>query len=202
MGAQIAAHCANAGLEVMLLDIAPTGLTPQEEKNGLTLASKPVRNRIVKAGLEAAKKIKPAAFFSAKSAGLITIGNFEDDLNQLQTADWIIEAVIEKLSIKRELFAKIDSIRKPDCIISSNTSGIPIKAMAEGMSEGFRAHFLGTHFFNPPRYLRLLEVIPTADTLPEVVSAIADFCDRRLGNVIVFAKDLPNFIANRIATFC
>jgi 3-hydroxyacyl-CoA dehydrogenase len=201
MGAQIAAHCANAGLEVLLLDIAPTALTPQEEKSGLTLDSKPVRNRIVKAGLEAAKKIKPAAFFSAKSTGLISIGNFEDDLSRLQTADWIIEAVIEKLSIKRDLFAKVDAIRKPDAIISSNTSGIPINAMADGMSEGFRAHFLGTHFFNPPRYLRLLEVIATPDTLPEAVSAIADFCDRRLGKGIVFAKDTPNFIANRIATF-
>ncbi len=201
MGAQIAAHCANAGLDVLLLDIAPKELTKQEEARGLTLATKQVRNRIVNAGLEAAKKIKPSAFFSTKLAGLITTGNLDDDLEKVSGVDWVIEAVVEKLPIKRDLFTRIEAFLKPDTIISSNTSGIPIKAMAEGMSEGFRKHFLGTHFFNPPRYLKLLELIPTADTLPEVVSLIADFCDRRLGKGIVFAKDTPNFIANRIATF-
>ena len=201
MGAQIAAHCANAGLEVLLLDIAPKELTKQEESRGLTLESKPVRNRIVNAGLEAAKKIKPAAFFSPKLSSLIDVGNFDDDLAKLSGVDWIIEAIVEKLDIKRDLFSKVDKVRKAGTIVSSNTSGIPIKAMSEGMSDDFRKHFLGTHFFNPPRYLKLLEVIPTADTLPEIVSELAEFCDRRLGKGIVFAKDTPNFIANRIATF-
>jgi len=201
MGAQIAAHCANAGLEVLLLDITPKELTKQEEARGLTLESKAVRNRIVNGGLDAAKKIKPAAFFSPRVTGLISTGNFDDDLEKLSSADWIIEAVIEKLEIKRDLFSRVDRFRKTGTIVSSNTSGIPIRAMSEGMSEDFRKHFLGTHFFNPPRYLKLLEVIPTADTQEEVVSNIADFCDRRLGKGIVFAKDTPNFIANRIATF-
>jgi 3-hydroxyacyl-CoA dehydrogenase len=201
MGAQIAAHSANAGLEVLLLDIAPRELTKQEEARGLTLESRQVRNRIVNAGLEAAKKIKPAAFFSPKLAGLITTGNFDDDLEKVSGVDWIIEAVVEKVEIKRDLFARVERFRKPGTVVSSNTSGIPIRSMAEGMSEDFRKHFLGTHFFNPPRYLKLLEVIPTADTLPEVVNSIADLCDQRLGKGIVFAKDTPNFIANRIATF-
>ena len=201
MGAQIAAHCANAGVDVLLLDIAPTELTKQEESRGLTLESKQVRNRIANAGLEAAKRIKPAAFFSPKLAGLITIGNFEDDLEKLAGVDWIIEAIVEKLDIKRDLLSRVERVRKATTIVSSNTSGIPIKAMAEGMSEGFRSHFLGTHFFNPPRYLKLLEIIPTSSTSPEVIAAVSDFCDRRLGKGIVFAKDTPNFIANRIATF-
>ncbi|HJZ66685.1 MAG TPA: 3-hydroxyacyl-CoA dehydrogenase family protein, partial [Blastocatellia bacterium] len=201
MGAQIAAHCANAGLEVLLLDIAPKELTKQEELRGLTVESKQVRNRIVNAGLEAAKKIKPAAFFSPKLAGLVAIGNFDDDLEKVSVVDWIIEAVVEKLEIKRDLFARVERFRKAGTIVSSNTSGIPIRSMADGMADDFRKLFLGTHFFNPPRYLKLLEVIPTADTLPEVVSTIADFCDRRLGKGVVFAKDTPNFIANRIASF-
>lgn len=201
MGAQIAAHCANAGLEVLLLDIAPKELTKQEEARGLTLESKSVRNRIVNAGLEAAKKIKPAAFFSPKLTGLISPGNFEDDLEKVSGVDWVIEAVVEKLEIKRELFKRVERFLQPDTIISSNTSGIPIKAISEGFPDGFGRHFLGTHFFNPPRYLKLLEIIPTADTLPEIVRNLADFCDRRLGKGIVFAKDTPNFIANRIATF-
>jgi 3-hydroxyacyl-CoA dehydrogenase len=201
MGAQIAAHCANAGLEVLLLDIVPKELTKQEEARGLTLESNQVRNRIVNAGLDAAKKIKPAAFFSARVTSLIKTGNFDDDLDKVSGVDWIIEAVIEKLEIKRDLFSRVDRFRKAGTIVSSNTSGILIRAMSEGMSEDFRKHFLGTHFFNPPRYLKLLEVIPTSDTLNEVVSFVADFCDRRLGKGIVFAKDTPNFIANRIATF-
>ncbi|HXG92711.1 MAG TPA: 3-hydroxyacyl-CoA dehydrogenase NAD-binding domain-containing protein [Blastocatellia bacterium] len=201
MGAQIAAHCANAGLEVLLLDIAPRELTKEEESRGLTLEHRRVRNRIANAGLEMAKKIKPAAFFSPAVVSLITTGNFDDDLEKVSSVDWIIEAVVEKLEIKRDLFSRVERFRSPGTIISSNTSGLPIRAMAEGMSEDFRKHFLGTHFFNPPRYLRLLEVIPTTDTLPEVAKFIADFCDRRLGKGIVFAKDTPNFIANRIATF-
>ncbi|MCI0489822.1 MAG: 3-hydroxyacyl-CoA dehydrogenase NAD-binding domain-containing protein [Blastocatellia bacterium] len=201
MGAQIAAHLANAGVQVLLLDIAPGELTPQEEARALTLESPQVRNRIANAGLDAAKKIKPAAFFSPAAAGLITTGNFEDDLAKVSEVDWIIEAIIEKLEIKRDLFARVDRYLKPGTIVSSNTSGISIKAMAEGMSDNFRHHFLGTHFFNPPRYLKLLEIIPTAETLPDVKDTISDFCDRRLGKGVVLAKDTPNFIANRIATF-
>ena len=201
MGAQIAAHFANAGVEVLLLDIAPNALTPQEQAKGLTLESRAVRNRIVNAGLEAAKKIKPAAFFAPSVVGLITTGNFEDDLEKVAGVDWIIEAIVEKLDIKRDLYARVERHRKPGTIVTSNTSGLPIRAMAEGMPEDFRRHFLGTHFFNPPRYLKLLEIIPTADTAPEVTEFVADFCDRRLGKGIVYAKDTPNFIANRIASF-
>jgi 3-hydroxyacyl-CoA dehydrogenase len=201
MGAQIAAHLANAGVEVLLLDIALKQLNEQETARGLTLDSSAVRNRIVRAGLEGAKKIKPAAFFSSASIELISIGNFDDDFGRLSEADWIIEAVIEKLEIKRDLFARVDKVRASGTIVSSNTSGIPIRAMAEGLSQDFRRHFLGTHFFNPPRYLKLLEIIPTADTDSEVVDSVAEFCDRQLGKGIVFAKDTPNFIANRLATF-
>lgn len=201
MGAQIAAHLANAGVEVLLLDIAPASLTEQEKAGGLTLESKAVRNRIASAGFEAAKKIKPAAFYFSSSQHLITTGNFEDDLQKVGEVNWVIEAVVENLEIKRELLSRVDHFRKPGTIVSSNTSGISISAMAEGLSDDFRHHFLGTHFFNPPRYLKLLEVIPTQDTLPEVVKFISDFCDRRLGKGVVLAKDTPNFIANRIATF-
>jgi 3-hydroxyacyl-CoA dehydrogenase len=201
MGAQIAAHLANAGVEVLLLDITPASLTEQERAKGLTLESRAVRNRIANQGLDAASRIKPAAFFSPAKKSLITTGNFEDDLKRVKEADWVIEAIVEKLDVKRELFAKVDSLRKPGAIISSNTSGLSIRAMEEGMSEDFRRHFLGTHFFNPPRYLKLVELIPTPDTLPEVIGFVADFCDRRLGKGIVYAKDTPNFIANRIAAF-
>jgi 3-hydroxyacyl-CoA dehydrogenase len=201
MGAQIAAHLANAGLEVLLLDMAPQELTEEEKAKGLTLESRQVRNRIVEAGLAAAKKLKPAAFFSDEAIGLITTGNFEDDLARVAEVDWIIEAVIENLAIKRDLFARVEKHRRPGTIISSNTSGIPISEMSAGMPNDFRRHFLGTHFFNPPRYLKLLEVIPTAETLPEVIDFICDFCDRRLGKGIVRCKDTPNFIANRIGTF-
>jgi 3-hydroxyacyl-CoA dehydrogenase len=201
MGAQIAAHFANAGVEVLLLDMAPTTLTKQEETRGLSLQSPQVRNRIASAGLEAAKKIRPAAFYSPAAASLITTGNFEDDLAGVSRVDWIVEAIVENMDIKRDLFNKVDRQRRKGTIVSSNTSGIPIKAMAEGMSDDFRAHFLGTHFFNPPRYLKLLELIPTSDTQPAVMSFVADFCDRRLGKGTVLAKDTPNFIANRIATF-
>ena len=201
MGAQIAAHLANAGIDVLLLDIAPAELTEQEKAKGLSLESPAVRNRVVKAGLESAKKIKPAAFFSPGLADAISVGNFEDDLGKLGGVDWIIEAIIERLEIKRDLFARVNKVRTPGTIVSSNTSGISIRAMAEGMSDDFRRHFLGTHFFNPPRYLKLLEIIPTAETLPEVTRLVSDFCDRRLGKGIVVAKDTPNFIANRIATF-
>src|SRR5205807_9958343 len=133
---------------------------------------------------------------SPKVSSLIKTGNFDDDLDKLSGVDWIIEAVIEKLEIKRDLFSRVNGFRKVGTIVSSNTSGIPIRAMAEGMPDDFRQHFLGTHFFNPPRYLKLLEIIPMADTKRDVVDFIAGFCDRKLGKGIVFAKDTPNFIAN------
>ena len=201
MGAQIAAHLANAGVEVLLLDVAPRELTKEEEARKLTLDHPRVKNRIVNAGLAAAAKIKPAAFFTPEVVALVKTGNFEDDLGKLSAVDWIIEAVVENLELKRDLYNRVEKHRKPGTIISSNTSGIPIRELGAGMPDDFRRHFLGTHFFNPPRYLKLLEIIPTADTLTEAASALADFCDRRLGKGIVYAKDTPNFIANRIATF-
>lgn len=200
MGSQIAAHLANAGIPTYLLDIVPTELTEDEAAKGLTLASPEVRYRIVRNGLEYAKTIKPAAFFAPEAAELITLGNFEDNLDWLQQVDWIIEAVVENREIKRQLFQRVEPHRQPGTIVTSNTSGIPIAKIGEGLSEEFRQHFFGTHFFNPPRYMRLLEVIPTPETRPDVVETISDFCDRRLGKNIVYAKDTPNFIANRIGT--
>lgn len=201
MGGGIAAHAANAGLSVVLLDVVPTELTPEEQAKGLTLESKAVRDRIVGAGLERVKKARPAALFTPERANLITIGNLADDLGLIADADWIVEAIVEQLEPKRDLMARIEQVRKPGSIVSSNTSGIPIAAIAAGRSDDFRRHFLGTHFFNPPRYLYLLEVIPTPDTLPEVVETIAEFADRQLGKGVVHAKDRPNFIANRIGTY-
>ncbi|MEY3284450.1 MAG: hypothetical protein RIR86_2463 [Acidobacteriota bacterium] len=201
MGAQIAAHLANAGFPCLLLDIAPRELKPEEAAQGLTLESRAVRNRIVQAGYDAAVKAKPAAFFTPEAAKRVTIGNFEDDLAKLQDCDWIIEAVIENLPIKQELFARLEPHLRPTAIISSNTSGIPIASLIEGRSENFRRRFLGTHFFNPPRYMYLLEMISGPETEPAVVQLIGDFCDRYLGKGIVTAKDTPNFIANRVGTF-
>ncbi|NBO64021.1 MAG: 3-hydroxyacyl-CoA dehydrogenase/enoyl-CoA hydratase family protein [Acidobacteria bacterium] len=201
MGAQIAAHLANAGFPCLLLDIAPQELTPAESEQGLTRESKAVRNRIVKAGYDAALKAKPAAFFTPEAAKRVKIGNFEDDLEGLKDCDWIIEAVIENLPIKQALFARLEPHLKPTAVVSSNTSGIPIASLIEGRSENFRRRFLGTHFFNPPRYMYLLEMISGPETDPEVVRMIADFCDHYLGKGIVTAKDTPNFIANRVGTF-
>src|SRR5215469_1007793 len=201
MGAQIAAHLANAGIEVLLLDVIPRELTKEELAKGVGLDRPQVRNRLAAGGLAAAARVKPSAFFTPAAASLITIGNFEDDLGRLKDYDWIIEAVVENLDIKRQLFARVDKVRSPRAIVTSNTSGISIREMAERLSEDFRKHFLGTHFFNPPRYMKLVELIPTPETLPEVTRFIADFCDRHLGKGIVYAKDTPNFIANRIAAF-
>src|SRR5581483_1075287 len=201
MGAAIAAHFANAGVPVLLLDIAPKELTEEEKAKGLTLESKAVRNRIATIGLNAAKKAKPAAFFVPEYADRVSIGNFDDDLSRVKDCDWIIEAIVENLAIKQQLLKRVDEHRAPKAIVSSNTSGISIRAMSEGLSPEFRRHFLGTHFFNPPRYMRLLELIPTADTDPDVTAFIADYSDRVLGKGIVYAKDTPNFIANRIGLF-
>ncbi|MEP6636708.1 MAG: 3-hydroxyacyl-CoA dehydrogenase NAD-binding domain-containing protein, partial [Acidobacteriota bacterium] len=201
MGAQIAAHLANAGVPTLLLDIAPHELTPQEHQKGITLDSKEVRNRIARAGFEAAKKAKPAAFFTPDNAASVSIGNFDDDLGRLKDCDLIIEAVVENLDIKRKLYERVEEHRNPGSVIASNTSGIPIALLAEGRSEDFRAHFLGIHFFNPPRYLHLVELIRTEWTKPEVACFMFGFLDQRLGKGVVPAKDRPNFIANRIGTF-
>jgi 3-hydroxyacyl-CoA dehydrogenase len=189
MGARIAAHFANAGVPSYLLDmVAPD-------------AEAAARNKIAAAGLEAAKKSKPAAFFEPGLARLITIGNFEDDLKRLSEVDWIVEAVVENLEIKRALLKKVEAVRKPGTIVTTNTSGLPVGKIGEGFSDDFRNSWLGTHFFNPPRYMRLLEIIPTPETDRAAIEAIAHFSDVNLGKGVVFAKDTPNFIANRIGTF-
>jgi 3-hydroxyacyl-CoA dehydrogenase len=201
MGAQIAAHLANAGVPTLLLDIAPRELTPEEQKKGLTLKSPQVRNRIARNGLDAAKNAKPAAFFTPDNAALVTVGNFDDDLAKLKDRDLIIEAVVENLDIKRSLYERVEQHRKPGSIVASNTSGIPIHLLAEGRSDDFKQHFIGVHFFNPPRYLHLVEIIRTEWTKPEVSCFLYGFLDERLGKGVVPAKDRPNFIANRIGTF-
>ncbi|HUE57743.1 MAG TPA: 3-hydroxyacyl-CoA dehydrogenase NAD-binding domain-containing protein [Candidatus Udaeobacter sp.] len=193
MGSRIAAHFANAGLPCILLDIVPPNLSAD--------APSAERNKIVRAGLDAAKKSKPAAFFTAALAERVAIGNFEDDLARCAEADWIIEVVAENLEIKRKLLARVAQFRKPGAIVTTNTSGLPVHLIAEGMSEGFQQHWAGTHFFNPPRYLKLVEVIPGPKTYSEVVESLSEFCDRWLGKGVVVAKDTPNFIANRIGTF-
>ena len=199
MGAAIAAHLANAGIPVTLLDIIPNKLTPEEEKKGLTLADREVRNRIVREGLNRAVQSRPASFFTSDVARLVSLGNLEDDFDVIAKADWVIEVIVENLEIKRKLMARIDRVRRPNTMITTNTSGIPVASIAEGFSESFRQHFLGTHFFNPPRYLKLVEIIPTQETLPEVVKSLSHFIEYRLGKGLVAAKDTPNFIGNRIA---
>jgi 3-hydroxyacyl-CoA dehydrogenase len=201
MGARIAAHLANAGIPCYLLDIVPRELTPDEARKGLTLESPAVRNRIVLGGLEAAKKARPAAFFTPETARLVMPGNFEDNLDWCGQVDWIIEAVAENLEIKRNLFNRIEAVRRPRTIVTSNTSGLPIHLIAEGRSEDFQQHWAGTHFFNPPRYMKLVELIPGPKTRPDVLDALKEICDFRLGKGVVLAKDTPNFIANRIGTY-
>jgi len=201
MGAGIAAHLANAGIPTLLLDIAPSELTPDEEKKGLTLESPAVRNRIVNALFEAAKKLKPAPFMLADNAKLIKTGNFTDDLVKLKDCDFVIEAVVENLEIKHKLFAEVEKNRKPGAVIASNTSGIPIDSIVEPFSDDFKSHFVGIHFFNPPRYMKLVEVIPGTKTSGEIACKITGFLDQRLGKGVVPAKDRPNFIANRIGVF-
>jgi len=189
MGARIAAHFANASVPSYLFDIVPPD------------ADVPARNKIAAAGLDAAKKSKPAAFMEPSLARLITVGNFDDDLKRLADVDWIIEAVVENLDLKRALLRKVEAIRKPGTIITTNTSGLPVGKIAEGFSDDFRRSWFGTHFFNPPRYMRLLEIIPTPETDRSAIDAVARFCDIHLGKGIVLAKDTPNFIGNRIGTF-
>src|SRR6188508_2591427 len=180
MGSQIAAHFANAGVPSLLLDVTPEAAAQ---------------------GLQRARTLKPDPFFTPDTWKLITTSSFDAGLGRISEADWIIEAVVERLDVKRALLEKVDAARRPGSIVSSNTSGIPIAALAEGRSDDFRRHWLGTHFFNPPRYLRLLEVIPTADTQPAVIDIVTTFADHRLGKGVVLAKDTPNFIANHIALY-
>jgi len=189
MGARIAAHFANAGVPSLLLDIVPPD------------ADGPARNKIAAAGLDGARKSKPAAFFEPSLARLVTVGNFEDDLKRLAEVDWIVEAIVENLEIKRSLLRKVEAIRKPGTIVTTNTSGLPVAKIAEGFSPDFRRSWFGTHFFNPPRYMRLLELIPTPDADPALIAAVTHFCDAQLGKGVVLAKDTPNFIGNRIGTF-
>src|SRR6266436_2824926 len=191
MGARIAAHFANAGIPSYLLDIVPSDAQSGSSE----------RNKIAAAGLDAAKKSKPAAFMDASLARFVTVGNFDDDLKRLAEVDWIIEAVVENLEIKRSLLKKVESIRKPGTIVTTNTSGLPVAKIAEGFSEDFRRSWFGTHFFNPPRYMRLLELIPTPEADRALIDAVTHFCDTQLGKGVVLAKDTPNFIANRIGTF-
>ena len=189
MGARIAAHFANAGIPSFLFDIVPPD------------ADGPARNKIAAAGLDAARKSKPAAFMEPSLAKLVAIGNFEDDLKKLAEVDWIIEAVVENLDIKRSLLRKVEAIRKPGTIVTTNTSGLPVGKIAEGFSDDFRWAWFGTHFFNPPRYMRLLEIIPTPEADRAAIEAVMHFADTRLGKGVVIAKDTPNFIGNRIGTF-
>jgi 3-hydroxyacyl-CoA dehydrogenase len=198
MGAGIAAHLANIGVPVTLLDIVPDDLTPKEEKNGLSLDDRKVRNRIVQQGFDRAVKSRPASFFTPEYATIVSVGNLEDDFEVIKDADWVIEAIVENLEIKQGLMERIDQVRGKSTIVSTNTSGIPVASIAEGRTDSFRQHFLGTHFFNPPRYMKLVELIATADTKPEVMAFVSHFLEYRLGKGVVTAKDTPNFIANRI----
>jgi 3-hydroxyacyl-CoA dehydrogenase len=201
MGSRIACHFANIGVQVLLLDIIPRELTAEEAKKGLTLEEKQVRNRIVDTSLRDTLKSKPSPIYDVAFASRIQTGNFDDDLEKIKSVDWIIEVVVEKLEIKQSLFGKVEKFRKPGTLITSNTSGIPIQLMAEGRSEDFQLHFAGTHFFNPPRYLRLLEIIPGPKTKPEIIDFLMDYGDRYLGKETVLCKDTPAFIANRIGVY-
>jgi len=185
MGSRIAAHFANAGIPALLLDIA----------------GQPNRNAPALQGIQNALKLKPAGFFIEEKAALVQAGNFEDDLDKLADCDWVIEAIVENLDAKRALWRKVDAARKLGAILSTNTSGIPLANISEGFSPEFRRHFLGTHFFNPPRYLHLMELIPGPETDPKVMADVEQFADRRLGKGVVRTKDTPNFIANRIGSF-
>ncbi|NSL52937.1 3-hydroxyacyl-CoA dehydrogenase/enoyl-CoA hydratase family protein [Calidifontibacillus erzurumensis] len=201
MGSGICALFANIGIPTLLLDIVPQELTAEEKAKGYTLQDRHVRNRLANHAKQSLAKKKPPVLTVKGNLDFIECGNLEDDIEKLKDVDWIIEAVTEKLEIKKKIFEKIDEVRKQGSIVSSNTSGISIEAMAEGRSDDFKRHFLGTHFFNPPRYMKLLELIPTKDTDETVLSFIKTFAENRLGKGVVIAKDTPNFIANRIGTY-
>ncbi len=201
MGATIAAHLANAGLEVLLLDMVPREPSAQELEKGLTLDSPTVRNRIAQAGLDGLAKMKPAPFYLKDYAAMIQVGNFDDDLGKIKECDWVIEVIIELMPIKKSLFEKIVPNLKPGAILSTNTSGLSVNEMAEVLPAEVKRNFLVTHFFNPPRYMRLMEIVGCRETDQDVVTGMADFISRRLGKGIVYAKDTPNFIGNRIGVY-
>jgi 3-hydroxyacyl-CoA dehydrogenase len=201
MGATIAAQLANVGIETMLIDIVLPELTDDDRKKGISKESKEFRNKLAQQGLNTALKSRPASFYLPENASLITLGNMDDDITRLREVDWIIEVVVERLEIKKSVFEKVEGVLGPETIITSNTSGISARAMCEGRSENFRRHFAVTHFFNPPRYMKLLELVPGPDTLPEVIETLAETCEKVLGKGIVYAKDTPNFVANRIGTY-
>jgi len=201
MGSRIACHFANIGVEVLLLDIASKELTPEEQAKGLTLDKPVVKNRIVNMALQTAVKTNPSPVYSKKVLNKIKTGNFEDDISKIAGFDWVIEVVVENLDIKKKVFEQVEQFRKPGTLITSNTSGIPIHLMADGRSDDFKAHFCGTHFFNPPRYLKLLEIIPTPHTKPEIVDFLMHYGDKFLGKTTVLCKDTPAFIANRVGVY-
>jgi len=201
MGSRIACHFANIGVEVLLLDIAPKDLSPEEQAKGLALDNPAVKNRIVNTALQTAVKTNPSPVYTKKALNKIKTGNFDDDMSKIADYDWVIEVVVENLDIKKKVFEQVEQFRKPGTLITSNTSGIPIHLMAEGRSEDFKSHFCGTHFFNPPRYLKLLEVIPTPHTQPEIVDFLMHYGDKFLGKTTVLCKDTPAFIANRVGVY-
>ena len=201
MGSRIACHFANAGVSVLLLDIAPSEPDESELRKGLSAGHSEVKNRIVNNALDAALKSSPSPVFHSSVSRLIETGNFTDDFHRIAQADWVIEVVVENITIKQTVFERVEQYRKPGSLITSNTSGIPIQQMAEGRSDDFKKHFCGTHFFNPPRYLKLLEIIPSSYTNPEVISFLMHYGDLFLGKTTVLCKDTPAFIANRIGVF-
>lgn len=201
MGSRIACHFANIGCDVLLLDIAPKELTEEEKAKGLSIDHPAVKNRIVQSSFDAAVKSNPAPLFSKKFASRVRLGNFTDDMAKIKDRDWTIEVVVENLDIKRKVYEEVEKHRTPGTLITSNTSGIPIHLMAEGRSEDFRKHFAGTHFFNPPRYLRLLEIIPTSMTDPKVTDFLMHYGDLFLGKTTVLCKDTPAFIGNRVGIY-
>ena len=201
MGSGIAAHLANAGIPVLMLDIVPPKLSDDDQKNGLTEDNPKFRNKFALAGLDGIKKSKPAALYSPRALPLIEIGNFEDDWDRLAECDWIVEVVLERLDVKQQVFARLEEVRKPGSIVSSNTSGLSIKGMTEGRSDDFKKHFLVTHFFNPVRYMKLLELVAGEETDPAIVDFFTNFGRFRLGKGIVFGKDTPNFVGNRIGVY-
>ncbi len=201
MGSGIACHFANIGVEVLLLDIVPRELNEKEKKKGLSLEDKPVRNRLVNDALQASLKSKPSPIYHKDFANRIKTGNLEDDISKISEADWIIEVVVERLDIKKKVFDNLEKYRKKGTLISSNTSGIPIQQMSEGRSDDFKKHFCGTHFFNPPRYLRLFEIIPGPETSDEVLEFLNEYGEKFLGKISVVAKDTPAFIGNRVGIF-
>src|SRR5699024_5091847 len=201
MGSSIAAHLANIGIPSIMLGVVPKEVSKEEASKGKTLEDKSVRNRLGEQSKKALTKQNPSPITSKKSLDLIQVGNMTDDMEKLSEVDWIIEVVVENLDIKKKVFADVDQYRKAGTLVTSNTSGISVEAMIEDCSDDMKAHFLGTHFFNPPRYLKLLEVIPTQHTDPEVVEFVKRFGEDVLGKGVVEAKDTPNFVGNRIGTY-